>query len=184
MRRLLAVWLAGVLAVTVTVGAQTQAPRMFEQFRGTWLLDELESTGRLNIVPRVPLELTIATTPEAITVTKRLRLGPLDRTSATPPPEVFRLDGTETQLRDAATGVALDITHRFALVADMLALTVKQPFGGTAAGYTQVTDALAVDGDILTLHRQLTSVTGTGTIRTMTEPTNNFRHTYVYRRVG
>jgi hypothetical protein len=47
--------------------------------------------------------------------------------------------------------------------------------------YTMVTDAY-VDGDVLTVHRQLTSVNGDGQIHTMREPANNLRHTYVYRR--
>ena len=183
MTRLLVVVFVAVLAVAVR--AQTQAPpRTFEPFRGTWLLDEAESTGRLNIAPRIPVEVTIATTPETVTVTKRLRLLPGDRASATPPPEVFRLDGTETQQRDPSTGVLLDVTHRFSLVADMLALTIRQLRGGTDRGFTQVTDAYAVDRDVLTMYRQLSSVSAAGTIRTMAEPSNNYRHTYVYRRVG
>jgi len=174
-----------VAAFALTAHAQNQQPpRTFEPFVGTWLLDEAESTGRLNVAPRIPEQLTIATTAETVTVTKRLRLLPGDRASATPPPEVFRLDGSETQLRDPATGVLLDVTHRFTLVADMLALTVRQLRGGTDKSFTQVTDALSVDRDVLTMHRQLSSVSAAGTIFTMSEPTNNYRHTYVYRRVG
>jgi hypothetical protein len=68
-------------------------------------------------------------------------------------------------------------------VADMLALTIKEARTGLTSGFTLVTDAYAVDGDVLTVHRQLVSVAPGGTIHTMQEPTNNFRHTYVYRRV-
>ena len=46
------------------------------------------------------------------------------------------------------------------------------------------TDAYSVNGDVLTVHRQLTSVNGNGEIWVMQEPTNNFRQTYVYRRSG
>ena len=146
------------------------------------MLDEAASTGRLNITPRIPLTMTIATTAEHITVTKRPRLGPSDRSSASPPPEVYRLDGVEAPLVDERTGTALTRTHRFTLVADMLALTIKAGRGGPGDGFTLVTDAYAVEGDVLTLHRQLVSVSAPGHIATMGEPTNNFRHTYVYRR--
>jgi hypothetical protein len=168
------------LATSGTVHTQRRGPRTFAQFVGTWTLDEAASTGRLNIVPRVPLTLTITTTPTEITVTKRPRLGPADRASASPPPEVYRLDGAETQPTDARTGVPLERTYRFTLVADMLALTIKETREGAA---TLVTDAYAVEGDVLTLHRQLSSVSAAGTIATMSEPTNNFRHTFVYRRI-
>jgi hypothetical protein len=182
-------WLAG-LAIAILVAsssaasAQVSRPmRTFPQFTGTWALDEAASTGRLNITPRIALQLTIETTPETITVTKRPRLGPNDRASATPPPEVYRLDGNETRLTDARTGAVLDLSYRFTLVADMLALTIKEARTGLTDGFTLVTDAYAVDGDVLTVHRQLVSVAPGGTIHTMQEPTNNFRHTFVYRRV-
>ena len=180
---------AALLAIgLVTCSVQTRAQgeprptRTFPQFVGTWLLDEAASTGQLAITPRIPSSMTIETTPNDITVTKRLRLGPRDRGSATPPPEVYRLDGTETRAVDERTGVALDRLFRFTLVADMLALTIKEPRPGGGAAFTQVTDAYAVDGDVLTMHRQLVSVNGAGQIYVMQEPTNNNRHTFVYRR--
>ena len=174
-------WLCAAMLMAPSVGlAQAVQPRTFPEFIGIWILDETASTGRLTITPRIPLRLTIETTPEAIIVTKRLRLQPTDRASATPPPEVYRLDGSETRLEDA--GVRLDISHRFTLVADMLALTVKESRTGWGNGYTAFTDAYSVSGDVLTLHRQLTSVTAAGQIRVMQDPLNNFRHTYIYRR--
>ena len=170
-----------VLAGTALLSAQAGRPvRTFPQFVGTWVLDEAASTGRLEIAPRIARSLTIATTPETITVAKRLRLHPLDRVTDSPPPEVYRLDGTETSARDERTGVALERRYRFTLVADMLALTIKETRGGA---FTLVTDAYSVEGDVLTLHRQLSSVTAEGRILVMQEPANNFRHTFVYRRV-
>src|SRR5688500_18284088 len=130
------------------------APRTFQQFVGTWVLDEAASTGELRITPRVAVTMTIATTPEQITVTKRLRLGPGDRSSDSPPPEVYRFDGSEPPVVDARTGATLSRSYRFALVADMLALTVKEGRSGEGS-FELVTDAYAVDGDVLTLHRQL-----------------------------
>jgi hypothetical protein len=62
----------------------------------------------------------------------------------------------------------------------MLALTKRE--GRHGNGFTLVTDAYSVQGDVLTLHRQLVSVSPSGTIFTMMEPSNNFRHTFVYRR--
>lgn len=162
--------------------AQTDKPltRTFPEFVGTWVLDEAASTGQPQITPRIPLRMTIETTPETIVVTKRPRLHPNDRASATPPPEVYRLDGSETRLMDGT--VTLDISHRFTLVADMLALTRKESRTAFSSGHTAVTDAYSVSGDVLTLHRQLTSVTAAGEIRVMQHPPNNFRHTYIYRR--
>lgn len=178
------IWL-GALVPFQGAAAQTERPvRLFPQFVGTWLLDESASTGRLTMTPRVPVTLTIATTPTELTVTKRLRLDPRDRIAETPPPEVYRLDGSETWVRDASTGVELSRSLRFTLVADMLALTVRGAPRGGGQAFTQVTDALAVDGDTLLLHRQLTSMTEAGAILVMQEPTNNFRHTFVYRRTG
>ena len=53
---------------------------------------------------------------------------------------------------------------------------------GNQQDITQFTDALAIDGDVLTLHRQLTSMTDAGAILVMQVPANNFKHTFVYRR--
>jgi hypothetical protein len=50
--------------------------------------------------------------------------------------------------------------------------------------FTMVTDAYSVNGDVLTIHRQLTSVNGNGEIRVMQSPTGNSRQTYVYQRSG
>ena len=182
--RVAGVLFAILLAATSSAGAQAgRAMRTFPQFVGTWTLDEAASTRRLLMTPRVAHQLTLETTPETITVTKRLRLGPNDGAPATPPPEVYRLDGTETRLTDTRTGAVLDVSYRFTLVADMLALTFKQGRTGWTNGFTLVTDAYAVDGDVLTVHRQLVSVAPGGTIYTMQEPTNNSRHTFIYRRV-
>ena len=157
--------------------------RTFPQFVGTWALDEAASTGRLNTTPRIALQLTIDTTPETITVTKRPRLGPNDRGPVTPPPEVYRFDGSETRLTDGRTSAVLDVSYRFTLAADMLVLTIKEGRPNVTTGFTLVTDAYAVDGDVLTVHRQLVSVAPGGTIYVMQDPANNSRHTFVYRRV-
>jgi hypothetical protein len=69
----------------------------------------------------------------------------------------------------------------FALVADALALTRKDE-AANRGGFTTVTDAYSVDGDVLTVRRQLTSVTAAGTILVMQEPRNNASHMYRYRR--
>jgi hypothetical protein len=177
---------AGLIAMLAAFGsvaaAQTERPvRLFPQFVGTWVLDEAASTGPLLMTPRVPLTLAIATTPTELTVTRRLRLHPNDRIPDTPPAEVYRLDGSETRATDARTGVTFDRTLRFTLVADMLALTVREAPRNGRRAFTQVTDALEIDGDILRLHRQLTSVTEEGAILVMQVPANNSRHTFVYR---
>jgi len=173
------------LAVTVHVaGAQVEPKpvRTFAEFVGTWILDEAASTGPLTLTPRIPLRMTIATTPNEISVTKRLRLDPRDaasRVSDSPPTEVYRFDGTETKGTDV-TMAAGEAWRRFTLVADMLALTTKQV--GHDKAFTMHTDALAIEGDVLTLHRQLSSINGSGQIYVMQHLPNNTRHTYVYRR--
>ncbi len=180
-----AVLALGLVAWSAALAAQGEPRpvRTFQPFAGSWVLDEAASTGRLATTPRIASSMTIATTPGDITVSKRLRLGPRDRASATPPPEIYRLDGTETQAVDERTGIGLDRFYRFALVADMLALSIKEPRPGGGSAFTLVTDAYAVDGDVLTMHRQLTSVTSAGQILVMQDPANNNRQTFVYRRV-
>lgn len=178
------VCLAGLaLLIGQGLSAQVERPvRLFPQFVGTWTLDEAASTGPLFMTPRVPQTLTIATTPTELTVTRRLRLHPQDRISDTPPPEVYRLDGTETVHKDPRPAVTIEGILRFTLVADMLALTVTDSRRASGRSFTQFTDALAIDGDVLTLHRQLTSMTDAGAILVMQVPANNFKHTFVYRR--
>jgi hypothetical protein len=172
---------AAVVMIPSLALAQADGPlRTFPEFVGAWVLDEAASTGRLGIAPRIPVRMTIGTTADAITVTKELRLHASDRVSRTPAPEIYRLDGSDTSRVDEGTGVTLDISHRFTLVADMLALTVTERRAD--GGHTAVTDAYTVAGDVLTLHRQLTSVTASGQLRLMQDPVNNLRHTFVYRR--
>ena len=181
-----AVLALGLVTGSADLGAQNEPrpTRTFPQFAGTWALDEAASTGRLAITPRIPSVVTIAITANDITVTKQLRLGPRDRASATPPPEIYRLDGTEVREVDQRTGIPLDRLFRFTLVADMLALSTRELRPGTQGAFTQVTDAYEVHGDVLTLHRQLSSVSAAGEIYLMQDPANNNRHTFVYRRAG
>jgi hypothetical protein len=76
---------------------------------------------------------------------------------------------------------AIEHRYTFMLVADALALTVKSSRLGHPS-FTQVTDAYSLADDVLTVHRQLTSINPEGQILAMQEPTNNFRHIFVYRR--
>ena len=162
-----------VIGFSSLVGAQAERPvRTFPEFVGVWVLDESASTGPLVITPRIPSRMTITTTPSAITVAKRLRLDPRDKISDLPDPEVYRFDG-------AATTVGRS-DYSFRLVADALALTEK--YASSNGGFTLTTDAYSVAGDVLTVHRQLSSVTPAGHILVMQVPANNSRHTYTYRR--
>jgi hypothetical protein len=155
--------------------AQTGRPvRTFPEFTGTWVLDEAASTGPLVITPRIPSRMTISTTPSEITVAKRLRLDPRDRIADTPEPEVYRFDGTETTVNRRH--------FSFRLVADALVLTEKYTSINGSGSFTLTTDAFSVTGDVLTVHRQLSSITPDGHILVMQVPGNNFRHTYIYRR--
>lgn len=164
---------------------ENRPPRTFPLFAGTWLLDEAASTGRLNMAPPVPRTVTIATTPDAVSVTKRLELPPerpgregKRRATDTPPPEIYRFDGTETTLWDGQRAT-------FLLVGDALALTIRRGNPARGDNITVVTDAYSVEGDVLTLERQLSTVLmPAGHIATMKEPANNFRHVYIYRRAA
>jgi hypothetical protein len=164
-----------ILVVAPAPALQNERPvRTFPAFVGTWVLDESASTGPLVITPRIPSRMTIATTPSAITIAKRLRLDPRDKISDTPEPEVYRFDGTETTVNR--------YSYSFRLVADALALTEKLVSVNGTGSFTLTTDAFSVTGDVLTVHRQLSSVTPDGHLLLMQVPVNNFRHTYIYRR--
>jgi hypothetical protein len=161
--------------------------RTFPEFVGTWMLDPAASTGRMRMAPPPAQTLTIATTSTDITVTRVLDLPPESRgggrrmATNNPPPEVYRFDGTPTT-QEEYPGSAAIYQQTFSLVADALALTRKRMGRGASeqGSFTAVTDALSVTGDVLTLHRQLTSVNAAGELAVMT--TNHLRHTYIYRR--
>ena len=160
------------------------APRTFPQFTGTWTLDEPASTGRLTSAPATTL--TITTTAEAISVAKALRPRPAipgreayQYDPQLPNPEVYRFDGQDT----TADRYSYIYDYSFRLVVDQLALSVKTTRRGFG-GFTLVTDAYSVAGDVLTVHRQFSSISPEGHIRTMQEPTNNSRHTFVYRKAA
>ena len=182
---------AAVLGAAPAV-AQDDQFRTFPQFVGTWMLDESASTGRRRMAPSPAVTITIATTSTDITVTSTLDLPPETRgggrrlATNTPPPVVYKLNGAPT-LRH---GGQYEYTYTFMLVADALALTEKtsnwvrrgDPLMSNRDAFTMVTDAYSVEGDVLTVHRQLTSVNGSGEIHVMKEPANQRRQTYVYRR--
>jgi hypothetical protein len=169
------------LTVPALASAQnTLPPRTFPQFAGTWTLDEGASTGRLTAAPASTL--TITTSPDAISVAKVVRPRPQAREvyaydPALPNPEVYRFDGRDTTV-DRFRYI---YDYSFRLVADQLALTLKTSRRGFG-DYTIVTDAYAIEGDRLLVHRQFSSISAEGHIRAMQEPANNSRHTFVYRR--
>ena len=98
------------------------------------------------------------------------------------------VDETATDSRDRLTGGDGTETtvnrygYSFRLVADALALTEKFMSGNGTGSFTLTTDAYAVTGDVLMVHRQLSSVTPAGHILVMQVPANNFRYTDIYRR--
>jgi hypothetical protein len=182
--KLLAV-LAGAVFVVLTSldGASAQrpanTPRTFPQFAGTWVLDEQASTGTLGMAPRIPRMLTISTTPEVLTLTERLRLRPGDNISELQVRTV-RFDGTPA-VRDRDSN-AYEYHDTFMLVADMLVVSTKSIRRRDRNVFDLATDAFSADGDVLTLHRQLSHVEPPGQIATMGFEPNNFKHTYIYRR--
>ena len=168
-----------VALTAAAAAAQTTKPiRTFAQFAGTWTLDESASTGRLTLAP---LSLAIDTTRTEFHVTRTLRPERMMRPElASPPMEIYRLDGRVTT-DSAPTVDAFERTRQFTLVADMPALTTTVHRLGDKA-WTLQTDALELQGDTLKLHVQLISVSPDGEIYEMHEPSNNFKHTFTYRR--
>jgi hypothetical protein len=146
------------------------------------------------MAPPPAVRLTIATTSTEVTVTRKLDLSPPRRDGTRrlatndPPPEVYRFDGTPT-IRE---GGQYEYSYTFTLVADALALSEKtsnwvrrgDALMSNRNAFTMVTDAYSVDGDVLTVHRQLSSVNGNGEIGVMQEPANQLRQTYIYRRAS
>jgi len=156
--------------------AGNRPAREFPEFRGTWLLDQSAGKGHIGGLP-VSRTLLIETTPTQVSLVK-------DSSAA----EVYRLDGSETNVRG-------DVRGTLTLVADALALTTRN-LRCCQRGYAftnVITDAYFVSGDTLTVERQLSVVVqpadtkdgqvqrGSGRIATLEEPTKN-RQTIVYRR--
>ena len=175
--------LAGALVAFASLDASAQRlpnpPRTFPQFAGTWVLDEQASTGTLTMAPRIPRTLTITATPEALTLTETLRLRPGDNISELQVRTV-RFDGTPA-VRDRDS-TAYEYQDMFLLVADMLVVSTKSTRRRDRSIFDLATDAFSVDGDVLTMHRQLSHVEPPGHIATMGFAPNNFKHTYIYRR--
>ena len=157
----------------------------FFEFRGRWIFDEKESVGlprpegvavelpRYLAALNVPRELVIATTETEFSVAK-------DGAA----PEVYKVDGSETQERDPRTGAGLDRFFRFTQVADSVALTRRLRQGTPAEpGAELVTDAYSVAGSVLTVERLRTHVVPPGSVAVMKEP-GSHRMTLVYRRQG
>ena len=178
--------LAGAALVTFasleTMFAQSaqRTPRTFPQFVGTWVLDEQASTGTLTMAPRIARTLTISTTPEVLTLTERLRLRPGDNINELQIRAV-RFDGTPA-VRDRDSHV-YEYQDTFLLVADMIVVSTRSARSRDAGVFDLATDAFSVDGDVLTLHRQLSHIDPPGHIATMGFEPNNFKHTFVYRRM-
>lgn len=185
MTRTLVAVLAGasLVAFASLEGASAQAPpripRTFPQFAGSWVLDEQASTGTLTMAPRIPRTLTITATPEVLTLTERLRLRPGDNINELQVRAV-RFDGTPA-VRDRDSQV-YEYQDTFLLVADMLVVSTKSIRRRDRNVFDLATDAFSVEGDVLTMHRQLSHVEPPGHIATMGFAPNNFKHTYVYRR--
>jgi len=154
----------------------------FFEYRGRWTLDEKASVGipsppegieamRFLAALNAPRELVIATTETEFSVAK-------DGGE----PEVYRIDGTETQERDPRTGVGIDRFYRFTQVADSVALTRRLRTGTPVEpGAELITDAYSVAGAVLTVERLRSHVFPPGSVAVLKEP-GSHRMTLVYRR--
>ena len=156
-------------------------PRQFAEFRGAWTLDEKATadlrpgasrTGGTTLYDvlgfPVARKLVIATTPTEITVTKDSAL-----------PELYRFDGSETQVRDPRTNAPLLPVYRFTLVAGTLALTTKTTRDRTTE---IITDAYSMpEWTVLKVERQLSILAPEGFLRSLSR-LRNFPQTMTYRR--
>lgn len=144
--RLTLVVAALALASGAPLAQDRESAQEFAELRGTWRYDEASSSREL-VGFRVASTVVIATSPTAITLTKDGGL-----------PEVYRLDGSETQTRDPASNAPLDPRYSFRLVAGALALISKTSYGSLPGQRTTniVADAYRLmDADTLTVARQL-----------------------------
>ena len=154
------------------------APRTFPEFAGSWELDEQASTGRITATPGATVTFAISATEVTLTRTRKLPEQRSNPPDGTPVRQVFRLDGSETAVREGPR----ELRGRCLRVADALVfVTSESPRDG---GFNLVTDAYTVDGDVLTARRQLVAIRAPGYIATMQEPSNNHPHTFIYRRAA
>ena len=190
-RRAPLIFVAVALVLVATAAAQdSDRPREFTEFRGTWLLDDTAGTENIRHgVDRAGRSLTydglglslarrlvIETSATAITLTKDSSL-----------PEVYRLDGTETQTKDPRTGAPLAHRYSFTLVSQMLALTSRLTRCCDAGGRASteiITDAYSLpEFNVLRMERQLSYLRPEGFLRDLSGVRNS-KQTLSYRREG
>ena len=173
-RRLSVVLLAVALAGVAPLAQDSDTPQEFDEFRGAWRYDAAASNRGALLHLRVANTVVIATSPAAITLTKDRGL-----------PEVYPLDGSETQTRDPRTGAPLDPRYSFRLVAGAVALTSKTSNGTLLNRRAThiVADAYRLTNvDTLTVERQLSVlVEPPGSLR-MLGGLLDHTETLVYRR--
>ena len=126
MRTLLArVMCCSLVALTpALLAAQTSKPPFeISAYEGTWTLDETATQGLIGnggrsggLIDRIgfPAARTLVVTASSIEIS----VGKDGRQ-----PELYRFDGIDRPARDERTGAYLRTSHRFMLVAGMLALT-------------------------------------------------------------
>lgn len=174
MRVFLVLAAAAILAVPVGRAQDSDRPREFGEFRGTWVRDQRAPSGGVGLSYYVARSLVITTTPTDIAVTKDAGLA-----------EVYRMDGTETQTKDPATGALLIPRYSFRLVAGQLALTTRTTTGPNAAGLrttTILTDAYSLpEFNVLRVERQISLLQEPpGYLQTL--GVRNATEVYMYRR--
>jgi len=151
--------------------AEVAPAREFKEFRGTWIRDDAAGRGRISGLP-LARTITIETTATELTLTR-------DGGS-----DVYRLDQRDTQIADTTT--------RVTLVAGALAITSMRTRRQRGYAFTNIiTDAYSVNGDVLTVERQLSvavepepeksGAPTEGHLVELSDPGNN-RQTIIYRR--
>ena len=98
------------------------APRTFPEFAGSWELDEQASTGRITATPGATVTFAISATEVTLTRTRKLPEQRSNPPDGTPVRQVFRLDGSETAVREGPR----ELRGRFLLVADALVFVTSE----------------------------------------------------------
>jgi hypothetical protein len=185
---LLIAWVLASFAAGPIQAQDSDRPRAFEEFRGTWLLDDAAGTaGIRHIANRAGQRVTVDSLGLSLARTLVIETTATEMSLAKDSslPEIYRFDGTETATRDPRTGAPLATRFTFTLVAEALALTSRLSRCCDAGGRSTteiVTDLYDLtEWNVLTVQRQLSYLRPEGYLRNLSGLRNNSQ-TIIYRR--
>jgi hypothetical protein len=135
------------------------------------VLDPAAPNSHIRANAPVPHTLNIVTSPTDVVVMKDSAAG-----------TVFRFDNAQQEL---PTGAVASFSYLFTLVGDMLALTETRSSTRDGRRSTNIaTEAYEVNGDVLTVERQLSVLVEPPGHLVAFEDPGNYRQTFVYRKVA